>query len=198
MSSPTLEEVLGEALDDEYKARATYREVIRTFGAVRPFTNIVEAEGRHVRALLPLFERYGIPVPADRWEGRVQAPPSLAEAARTGVRAEIDNAAMYDRLLAASRDHPDVQRVLTNLQRASQLNHLPAFRRAVERLAPGAAAAGTGGGAGMKYPTGEAGRSGPGGGGRRGGGAGPTAGGHGGRGRGCGSFGGHGHGRGRR
>lgn len=40
-----------EALDDEYKARATYRKVIEAFGPVRPFVNIVEAEDRHAEAI---------------------------------------------------------------------------------------------------------------------------------------------------
>ena len=44
MKDVTLEEVLEEALLDEYKARDTYRKIIDTFGAVRPFVNIVEAE----------------------------------------------------------------------------------------------------------------------------------------------------------
>ena len=41
MKDVTLEEVLEEALLDEYKARDTYRKIIDTFGAVRPFVNIV-------------------------------------------------------------------------------------------------------------------------------------------------------------
>ncbi|PIE42699.1 MAG: DUF2202 domain-containing protein, partial [Gammaproteobacteria bacterium] len=52
---------LIEALDDEYKARATYRYVIDTFGPVRPFINIVNAETRHIQALIPLFHKYGVP-----------------------------------------------------------------------------------------------------------------------------------------
>ena len=34
---------LNESLQDEYKARATYRAIIQAFGPVRPFINIVEA-----------------------------------------------------------------------------------------------------------------------------------------------------------
>lgn len=128
-----LEAVLTEALDDEYKARATYARVILKFGDIRPFTNILQAENRHVHALLPLFAKYGIPVPEDTWAERVASPRSLLEASRAGVQAEIENAAMYRRLLDTARDHADVQRVLLNLQRASQENHLPAFQRAVQR-----------------------------------------------------------------
>lgn len=140
--SMTLEQILLEALDDEYMARATYNRVIREFGPVRPFSNIVQAENRHVHALLPLFEKYGIEVPKDTWDSRVETPASLLEAARAGVQAEIDNAGMYDRLLASSRDFPDVQQVLRNLQRASQNNHLPAFQRAAARYSGTATPAG--------------------------------------------------------
>jgi rubrerythrin len=123
---------MGEALDDEYKARATYRKVIATFGPVRPFVNIVEAEDRHVRALLDLYAGFGVAPPIDDWPGRVTAPASLEEACTAAVQGEIDNAAMYDRLLAAV-DDPAVQNVLRALQRASQENHLPAFRRCLAR-----------------------------------------------------------------
>lgn len=131
--SETLTEVLTEAIEDEYKARATYRRVLEEFGDVRPFSNIVEAEQRHIDALLVLFEEYGLRVPEDNWPDRVETPATLLAACQAGVAAEIDNAAMYDRLLAASGDYPDVQSVLRNLQRASRENHLPAFQRCVER-----------------------------------------------------------------
>jgi len=127
-----LRNVLVEAINDEYKARATYRQVIRTFGEIRPFTNIVEAEGRHIEALVTLFSKYSIAVPEDDWDARVQRPQSVVEACRVGVQAEIDNAAMYDRLLDATQDYADVQQVLRQLQRASKENHLPAFQGCAE------------------------------------------------------------------
>lgn len=123
---------LREALDDEYKARATYQGVIDRFGPVRPFVNIIEAEERHANALLRLFERFGIEPPKDRWAGQVPAPSSLADACKAGVEAEVENAAMYARLLAQVSD-ARVRDVLTRLQQASQQRHLPAFRRCAER-----------------------------------------------------------------
>ena len=131
--SDLLKSALEEAILDEYKARATYRQVIRTFGEIRPFTNIVKAEGRHIEALLALFSKYAIAVPEDDWSDRVQAPPSVVEACRIGVQAEIDNATMYDRLLDETKEYEDVQQVLRQLQRASKENHLPAFQRCAER-----------------------------------------------------------------
>ena len=129
----TVRDVLVEAINDEYKARAMYRHVIDRFGAIRPFVNIVDAESRHIEALLPLFEKYGVAVPEDDWASRTEVPQSILAACRAGVDAEIENARMYDRLLALMAEYPDVQQVLVRLQRASSENHLPAFQRCVER-----------------------------------------------------------------
>jgi hypothetical protein len=77
---------LHEALDDEYQAWALYGQVIADFGEVRPFTNIREAEARHIEALLGLFSRYGLPVPANPWPGRVPRYASVKEAFRRCVQ----------------------------------------------------------------------------------------------------------------
>lgn len=133
MDAKTIE-ALREALDDEFKARATYRKVIEAFGPVRPFVNIVEAEDRHARALLALLARVGIAAPRDTWPDRVVAPRTLAAACRAAVEAEIENEAMYQRLLRRVSD-PAARRVMRRLQQASQERHLPAFRRCLEREA---------------------------------------------------------------
>jgi hypothetical protein len=136
------------ALDDEFKARATYEQVLADFGDVRPFANIVEAEQRHIDALVVLFARYGLEVPADPWPGQVTRYGSIAEACAAGVEAEIENAALYDRLLAGTT-RVDVLETYRNLQRASQENHLPAFRRCAQRGGPGRGQ-GRGGGGGRR------------------------------------------------
>lgn len=125
---------LAEALDDEYKARATYAKVIERFGPVRPFVNIVQAEDRHAKAVLALYARYGLEAPADAWadSDRIQIPDTLTEACQLAVEGEIENMEMYDRLLAAVEE-PDCRIVLENLQAASRDRHLPAFQRCVER-----------------------------------------------------------------
>jgi hypothetical protein len=123
---------LLDALDEEHKAHATYTQVIADFGPVRPFENIVESEARHIAALTSLMHRYAVPVPANPWPGKVPRFETVAQACRAAVDAEIDNAALYDRLLAAA-ELADVRAVLENLQEASQERHLPAFRRCAER-----------------------------------------------------------------
>jgi rubrerythrin len=125
-------EALDEALDDEYKARATYAAVIERFGDVRPFSNIIESEGRHIDALLGVYRRHDLEPPADRWTGRIEAPASVEEACRRGVAAERDNDAMYARLLDQV-DDPDIRAVMTRLRDASRERHLPAFERCLER-----------------------------------------------------------------
>ena len=125
-------QALHEALDDEHKAWATYDQVIHDLGAERPFTNIRQAEARHIEALDALFHRYGLEVPANPWPGRVARFASTREACEAGIEAEVSNAAIYERLMR-STTREDILRVFDNLRRASQERHLPAFRRCATR-----------------------------------------------------------------
>ncbi len=125
-------QALSEALDDEYKARATYRKVIERFGPVRPFVNIVEAEERHVAALLAQFSSLRGTPPDDTWAARVRAPDSLEQACANAAQAEIENDALYARLLNQVVD-PQARLVMLRLQYASRNHHLPAFQRCLQR-----------------------------------------------------------------
>lgn len=120
-------DALVEAINDEYKALATYQKVVDTFGAVQPFVSIMRAEQQHIAALERLFVRYDVEIPVNDWYDRVPTFDSVAAASAAGVQAEIDNAALYDRLFAAV-DEPDIVQVFTRLRDASQYNHLPAFQ----------------------------------------------------------------------
>ena len=121
-------EALGMALDDEYKALATYQAVIEDLGPVAPFVNIAKAEQKHIDALVRLYDKYGLTVPTSDWADLVPHFDSVAEAAQAGVDAEIENAALYDTLFSMV-ESPDVIRVFENLRRASLEKHLPAFER---------------------------------------------------------------------
>jgi len=127
-NEPILHQVLKIALDDEFHAYEAYISVIEKFGARTPFTNIVEAEQRHQKALIALFEAHEVPMIENRWVGAVQVPQSLEEAYMMGVNAEVANIQMYDTLLAYTGNYPDVQDVFYRLQAASYNNHLPAFQ----------------------------------------------------------------------
>jgi len=120
------------AINDEYKARATYQAVLDKFGSVAPFSNIVQSETTHIAALERLFNAYGLPIPLDTYAGHVQAPATLNDAAQTGVEAEKANVAMYDGFLAYVQE-PDVRAAFAQLRSASQVKHLPAFQKALSR-----------------------------------------------------------------
>ncbi|MFH1047801.1 MAG: DUF2202 domain-containing protein [Patescibacteria group bacterium] len=125
----TVVSALERALQDEFHARAIYASVIDQFGAVRPFSMIINAEEQHINALKALFDKYGVIVPA---EDPIDVPTyeTFAETCQAGVTAEIANAALYrDELLPAVQDHEDIVFVFTNLMDASQQKHLPAFER---------------------------------------------------------------------
>lgn len=123
---------LSRALDDEYKARATYRATIARLGEVRPFVNIVEAEERHIEALLAVHKSLELTPPEDRWAGKVTSEETLRAACSLAVQAELDNEALYEELLGQVGS-ADIRGVMKRLQSASRDRHLPAFRRCLER-----------------------------------------------------------------
>lgn len=111
----------------------TYQRVIRDFGPVPPFINIVEAEARHISTLLALFAKYALPPPpVNRWAGKAPRFAGVHEACAAGVQGEIENVALYDRLLLATQ-RPGILQVFQALRSASQDRHLPAFRRCAQR-----------------------------------------------------------------
>jgi hypothetical protein len=121
-----------EALIDKYKSRAFYRLVINTFGEIRPFSNIVEAEDTHARALEILCGHFGIPLPRGDWEEKLEPPSSVLEACQAGIQGEHENIAMYHRFLRQTTV-PEVLALFQRLKAASRQHHLPAFERCVAR-----------------------------------------------------------------
>ncbi|MCI5141937.1 MAG: DUF2202 domain-containing protein [Candidatus Electrothrix sp. ATG1] len=115
------------AINDEYRAKNTYIAVMNKFGQVKPFVNIKESEEQHINMLVNLFNNYGLSVPANT-VGALPVPATLGEACSMGVEAEIENAHMYDNLLAGTTEYSDVQAVFKQLQSASSNQHLPAFQ----------------------------------------------------------------------
>ena len=124
---------LRAALDDEYRAEATYAAVIAAFGDVRPFINIIDAERRHADAVKAQMDRLAISYdPVNPFLGTLTAPATVLAACEQGVEAEIENITLYDRLLPKIKD-TQVRETLTRLQSASRERHLPAFQRCVSR-----------------------------------------------------------------
>jgi len=119
---------LAAALDDEYHAWAIYDQVLQDWGQVQPFASTLRSEESHIAALVRLFERYDLEVPANPWPGQVPSFDSVSDACAAAVQAEVDNAGLYDELYGAV-DNADILQVFSHLQQASESRHLPAFQR---------------------------------------------------------------------
>ncbi len=132
-------EALVIAIEDEYKARDFYLDVMAKFGEVRPFVNIEKAEEAHIRALETLFKKYGVPIPKDESKAAaaklMENVKTLEDACKIGVEAEIENKDMYERLFKMVKNE-DVVTVFRRLQWASEEHHLPAFQRCTNGWSP--------------------------------------------------------------
>lgn len=129
--SLTLPDILTYALQDEYLAQARYNRILGTYGYIRTFARIQEAELRHISALLPLFQQYQVPVPQDISPQFVTTPPSIKDAYAAGVEGEIENIGMYEKFLAL--DIPNDMRIVFTRLRGASVNHLAAFERGLAR-----------------------------------------------------------------
>lgn len=121
---------LFKALDDEYKAQATYEAIIKKLGSIRPFIMIIRAEEQHISSLKSLFDKYGLIVPENPYTNKVVSPETLLDACTAGVSAELSNVSLYEEtLLPTVSAYEDITLVFTNLMNASKEKHLPAFQR---------------------------------------------------------------------
>ncbi|MEF2291100.1 MULTISPECIES: ferritin family protein [Virgibacillus] len=127
----TLISMLTYALQDEYLAQARYNTILETFGYIRTFAQIQEAEKRHIEALLTLFDRYQVAIPEDASAKFVTTPNNIKAAYAQGVEGEIDNISMYEKFLTYTIP-ADMQTVFSQLRNAS-LNHLQAFENGLAR-----------------------------------------------------------------
>ena len=121
-------EALSDAINDEYKARATYKRIIEELGDVKPFSNIINGENTHISQLESLYNKYNLEIPQDTWYDKVPIFTNIKDACSAGVTAEIENANLYDELMKKV-DNQDITAVFISLRDASRNNHLPAFQR---------------------------------------------------------------------
>ena len=87
---------------------------------MQPHARIAAAEERHIAALVRQLERMGVEVPANPYLGKVTAPDDLLAAATAWAEGEVDNVALYDRLIDQVAGDQALTRVFENLRRASQ------------------------------------------------------------------------------
>jgi hypothetical protein len=120
-------DALNQAILEEYGALNLYQSVIKQFGNVAPFAQIVRAEQQHINALVRQATKYGVTVPANPGLASVPTFATLNAAYQAGAAAEIADAALYDQLKPVVV-HTDILQVFNNLQSASLNSHLPMFQ----------------------------------------------------------------------
>jgi hypothetical protein len=129
---PTVTAMLEYAAEDEYLARAEYNAIIKKFGTIRPFSNIVKSEETHIAWIIDTCRIRNISLPEDRAEKFITIPGTVKVALQTGVEAELNNIAMYQSFLYTDElsdpANGDLKDLFTRLMNASQ-NHLAAFRK---------------------------------------------------------------------
>ncbi|HOX31193.1 MAG TPA: hypothetical protein PLB91_02625 [Spirochaetales bacterium] len=133
---PSIAEMLRYAIEDEYLARGEYELIMRKFGSMRPFSNIMKAEESHIVWLRDAYAAAALAPPRDESASQVIAPATLKESFQAGIQAEIGNIAMYDSFLASGLlgrpENAALKELFTRLREASK-NHLAAFQNALGR-----------------------------------------------------------------
>jgi len=124
----SVEEMLLYAIQSEYLAQAEYDAIITNLGAVKPFTNIVLAEGTHIEMLETLFAAYGLTLPENTAASQVVIPESISQAISTGIESEQAVIAIYEQFLSQTNLPDDVRSTFEYLLQAS-VNHLTAFQK---------------------------------------------------------------------
>jgi hypothetical protein len=130
-SSFTITDMLRWAAEDEYLAHGEYVAIMKKFGVMRPYDNIMAAEEQHLAWLKDEYKARGLAFPADGSAASIVVPADLKAAAQAGVDAEIANIAMYKAFLArpelSKPENASVKDLFERLMRASE-NHLRAFK----------------------------------------------------------------------
>ncbi|OQX29774.1 MAG: hypothetical protein B0D92_01925 [Spirochaeta sp. LUC14_002_19_P3] len=127
----SVEQMLNYALEDEYLAHAKYDVIIKEHGNIRPFSNIIHAELRHIDWVSGLMAKYGYPVPKDDSYQYAVSPLNIKASLEACVQGEIDNINMYNMFLKQKLPG-DVRDLFLELRDSSE-NHLRAFRNNLRR-----------------------------------------------------------------
>lgn len=124
-----LEQMLTNALEDEYLAMTKYAAIIQEYGEIRPLAKIFSAERAHVALLKPLFNKYGISIPPNRAAGHFQVPSTLRDAFRKCMERENSTIQMYNFFLR--QELPEDVKIVFTVLRTASANHRKAFEHTI-------------------------------------------------------------------
>ena len=126
-ASDITRKALDAAYSDEFVAYTRYKSATAQFGPVRPFSNLLSAEERHLAILEQQYTNFGFDVPTPNLRP-LRTFSSIQNACEVSIVAERKNVALYDRLLLEVTD-PSVRDVFLFLRTASFERHIPALQR---------------------------------------------------------------------
>ncbi len=110
--------------------------ILASHGEFRPFTNIAASELTHIAWLKDAFAQLGLALPEDRGKEHMVPAPTPKSAYEAGVKAEVDNIAMYDSFLASALlrrpENASLRALFTRLRDASK-SHLAAFQNGLAK-----------------------------------------------------------------
>lgn len=126
--SYSVAEMLTLAIEDEYSAKATYQALLVLFPQARIIENLLDAEQKHIDALVPLFATYNVTIPLESTIPLTVTYGTIQEAAIDIVAKEVSNIEMYAHFLTQSDLPSDVEFLFTHLMNAS-IKHQAAGER---------------------------------------------------------------------
>lgn len=126
-ASDKMRDALDAAYSDELVAYTRYKSAINQFGSIRPFSNLLKAEERHLAILGQQYRQWGWTVPI----GEVlplRTFSHIQNACDVSLAEEKKNVALYDRLLPEVTDI-SLREAFLYLRYASSERHIPALQR---------------------------------------------------------------------
>jgi len=125
---PVVLEVMEVAWEAELFLFDMYTSVLLDFPGDKPFTRIVDAEDRHVKALQKHYDKYDVTPPIPNTY-LFEPFPTLAEACDAAILAENEVVAIYNAFLTMTDLPENLLSLFETLRDVSQLNHVEAFDR---------------------------------------------------------------------
>ena len=133
MLAPKARKALQTALNSvvgEYAGVALYAKIVQKFGKVQPYSRLLAEEVKQRSALQTLLRKYGVAYSDNPFLKKAKAPSTLKQAAGYGIQLAEGNVVLYDKLLPAVAEYPDITRLFEKMQVETRDLHLEWLRTA--------------------------------------------------------------------
>lgn len=126
-----IREALIFAYHCELNALNQYQKIIQEFGAVSPFSYVIQGKEKHLRTLFLFFERYYGSIPPLSKEVIQEKFGSIEAAWKLGVKLETQVIQSYEDLLLVNHGTSAGKEIFSEILKNSQNGYLPAFQRSL-------------------------------------------------------------------